>query len=214
MSTTYNPPQPPAPPSPPRSGSNIVAIVLLVLALIVVLCIGAIWVGVRFVSHEVRVSQRGEDGHKTVSIQTPVGSLEVRKETDVSEMSLGLPFYPGATRVQGDGSAGVSLSLPGSQALRIVAAKFETPDGKGKVASYYEKRLTQEVGPFTHRNDLGEDDHNFNGDVGNFSGTDSEGNIVFQIKRKGEIRVAAVKHGAGHTRIDLVRIQHGPAEAN
>ena len=104
MSTSSELPRPPAPPQPPRPGSRIVPIALLVLALIILVCGMAVWTGLKFLSHNVRlqVAENGA-GKKEVSINTPIGSIDVRH--DIREGSLNLPLYPGANRVPDKDSA-------------------------------------------------------------------------------------------------------------
>ena len=136
MSTSPQPPRAPVPPQPPRSGSNIVAIALLVLALIVLVSGIAVWTGLRFLSHNLRmqVEDRGGRG-KEVSINTPVGSIEVHH--DVDEDSLSLPLYPGATRVKDKDSASVDLGFGGEASVQVLAAKFETSDSLERVKAFY-----------------------------------------------------------------------------
>ena len=216
MATAPQPPHPPQPPAPPRSSSNVLAIVLLILALVVVISGVAIYAGLRFISHGVHVQVNGQGGDKKqVSIKTPFGGIEVNKNEDVSEASLGLPMYPGAHRVKDEDSASVSLGLPGENKLRIVAGKFETSDALDKVKVFYQDRLTAEDGSFTHEDNPDRSDHDdWKGPEGNFTGTDSDGKTVFRIKRKDSEKVVALKSEFDGTRIELVRISHGTAEAN
>jgi hypothetical protein len=195
MNSTPRPPVPPAAPPPPRAGSNVVAIVLLSLALIIVACALALWVGVRFISHnvEVHVNQDAEE-RKQVSIKTPLGGIEVNKATEVSEAALGLPIYPGATRIKDNDSAAVNIGLPGDQSVRIVAAKFRTSDAVDKVKGFYRDRLANQVT--------------------NFKYTDDEGKTVFEIKHSDVERVVALQAEDEGTRIELVRVAHGRQEGN
>jgi hypothetical protein len=191
-----HPPQPPRGPSappPPRTGSHILTIALLFLALIVVVSLATVWVGLRFLAHGVSVNvQERAAGRKEVSIKTPVGSMEVRQGVD--ESHLGLPIYPGAQRMKDQDSANLSFSFGGEAGLRLVVAKFETPDPPDKVREFYKQRLGREVTRFVEK--------------------DSEGKTVFEIKRRGQEKVVAIEsHGAGTT-IALVRVNHGPSEVN
>ena len=212
------PPQPPLPPSPPRRASNIVAIVLLSVGLIILLSVVAIWAGVRFIERgvKVHVSDSG-DNKKEVSIKTPFGGLEVNKSGSITEASLGLPIYPGARQLKDDDSATVDLSLGGSNRLRVVAGKFESSDPLDKVRDFYQCRLTAQDCSFTERAkiDSGHGDFDLDtGETGNFVGTDDEGKTVFKIKRKGEVRVVALKSDSNGTRVELVRVGKGSGEAN
>lgn len=193
MATTPQPLRPPAPPAPPRSESHIVAIALLILALIVLVSAIAVWTGFRFLARNVQVQvQEGGGGKKEVSIKTPFGALEVQH--DANEASLGLPIYPGATRIKSDGSATVNVDIAGEQNLRVVAAKFETPDPLEKVKDFYQARLGNQVTKFIEKS--------------------AEGKTVFEIKRRGLEKVVALRGVGDHTRIELVRVAHGREEGN
>jgi hypothetical protein len=186
-------PRPPAPPQPPGSRSNLVVIALLFLVLVVLVgCIGA-WVGLRFLSNavHVQVAQEGS-GKKEVSIKTPLGSLEVNK--DVNEASLGLPIYPGATRIKEHGSATVSIDIAEEEKLRVLVGKFETPDSVDKVIAFYHDRLGNEVTKFKEK--------------------DAEGKTVFEIKHDQQDKIVALKSSGDKTVIELVRVAEGKSEAN
>lgn len=190
MSTTPHPPQPPTPPAPARPSSNIVAIVLLLLALIVVVSGLVVWGGLRYLARGVQVHVSEAKNGKQVSIQTPVGSLEVKKE--VNEAQLGLPVYPGATRVKDEDSAAISMDFGGEQGVHLVVAKFESTDDLDKVRSFYQDQVGGEVTKITEK--------------------DREGKTVFEIKHKGQERIIALKSIGAGTRIELVRVEHGRQE--
>ncbi len=194
-----NPPQPPQPPRgpagppPPHTGSHILTIALLLLALIIVVSVATVWVGLRFLARGVSVNVQERDaGRKEVSIKTPVGSMEVSQ--DVNEGRLGLPIYPGAERLKDQDSANLNFSFGGEAGLRLVVAKFETPDPPEKVRDFYKQRLGREVTRFVEK--------------------DSEGKTVFEIKRRGQEKIVALESHGGGTRIALVRVNHGPSEVN
>jgi hypothetical protein len=177
----------------PRSGSNVVAIVLLVLALIILVSGMAVWTGVKYLSHNFHVQvEEGGGGKKEVSINTPVGSIEVHQ--DVDEDSLGLPIYPGATRVKDKDSAAVNLGFGSERSLRVLAVKFETSDPLEKVKAFYKDRLGTEVSKFTDKG--------------------KEGKAVFEIKDAKQEKVVALEDSAGKTQIQLVRISSGSSESN
>jgi hypothetical protein len=215
MGTTPQPPRPPSPPPPPQSSSHVVAIALLVLALIMVVCAAGIWMGFRIISRGVHVQVNDAGGDKKdVSIKTPFGDIEVNKNKGISESSLGLPFYPGATPVTDHEDASVNMQF-GSHALRIVVGKFQTPDGLDKVKDFYQERLTQEVGKFTPRDhDIEFNPGHWDDEEGNFVGKNHEGKTVFEIKRKDSVKVAALKDQSGGTRIELVRVSHREDDTN
>ena len=186
-------PRPPVPPAPPRTGSHVVLIVLLVLALVVLVSVVTVWTGMRFLSRTVKVHMdESAAGRKEMSIKTPVGSLEIHSE--VTESQLGLPIYPGATRTKNQDSATVNLGLPGEQKVRIVAAKFDTPDTTEKVRDFYKNRLGSDVTSFKEK--------------------DAEGKTVFEIKHDHQEKIVSIESTDSGTRIALVHVIHGPDETN
>ena len=190
MSTIPHPPQPPAPPVPARPGSNLVAIVLLLLALIVVVSGIVIWGGLHYLARGVQVHVNEAKEGKQVSVRTPIGSFEVKK--DVNEAQLGLPVYPGATRLKDEDSATINMNFGGEQGVHVVVAKFETTDDLEKVRSFYQDRVGGDVTKFIEKN--------------------NEGKTVFEIKRKNQERIISLKSTGGGTRIELVRVDHGREE--
>jgi hypothetical protein len=190
MSTTPQLPRAPVAPPPPRTGGHILAIVLLVLALIVVVSVMTVWIGLRILTRGVSV--RVEEGKKEVAIHTPLGSLEVNREVD--ESRLGLPLYPGAQRVKGEGSASVNIAIGDEGNVRVLAAKFETSDPLDKVKRFYKERLGSDVTKYIERN--------------------HEGKTVFEIKREHQEKVVALKGEGERTSIELVRVTHGREESN
>ncbi len=217
MATTPQPPQSypsPAPP-PPRPRSNTLGIILLIVGMIVLLSGLAIWGGIRFLTHSLKVQVNDEGANrKEVSIKTPFGSIEANKNGGVSEAALSLPIYPGARQARDEDSASVSLGFPGSNSLRIVAGKFDTPASFDKVRDFYQNRLTEQDGAFTKTDHINSDTNLDSGDMGNFVGIDNEGKTVFKIKLKDDLRVVALTERDGGTRIELVRVRKGGGEAN
>ncbi len=212
MATTPQPPQP-YPPQAPSPRSNTVGIILLILGMIVLLAGLAVWGGIRFLTHSVRVTMNDEDGsHKQVSIKTPFGSIEANKNGAVTEAALSLPIYPGAQQAKDEDSASISLGFPNSKALRIVAGKFDTPDSFDKVRDFYQNRLTEQDGPFTRTNRIDSNTDFDSGENGNYVGVDNDGKTVFKIKLKDDLRVVTLRDKGGETRIELVRISKGQGE--
>ncbi len=193
MATSPQPSRPPVPPQPPGSRGPVLIIVLLLLALIVLVGGLGVWVGLRFLSNavHVQVNQEGS-GKKEVSIKTPVGSLEVNQ--DVNEASLGLPIYPGATRLKDHDSATVNIDIADEANVRVLAGKFETPDSVDKVRAFYHDRLGDQVTRFKDK--------------------DEEGKTVFEIKHDKQDKVVSLKSDGDRTVIELVRVSEGSREAN
>jgi hypothetical protein len=151
-----------------------------------------IWAGLRYLSSalHVQVAQKGDN--KEVSIKTPMGSLEVHK--DVDEASLGLPIYPGATRIKEHGSATVNIDIAEEAGVRVLAGRFETSDAVDKVRTFYHDRLGDQVTKYQEKN--------------------AEGKTVFEIKHDKQDKVVALKNYGDKTVIELVRISEGSREAN
>lgn len=195
MSMPPQPPRPPVDPRPPSQRSHLLLIALLVLALIVVVSAATIWFGAQYLARGVKVNvDESGAGAKQVSIKTPLGSLEVATDADVDEARLALPLYPGAARASADGSASVNLSFGEEADLRVLALKLETTDAIEKVRDFYFNRLGDDVTNFVDKN--------------------PEGKTVFEIKRKGQERIVALRSKGTGTEIELARVTHGPREAN
>jgi hypothetical protein len=217
MATTPQPSQspqpPPVPPAPQRS--NTVGIVLLILGMIVLLAGLAVWGGIRFLTHSLKVQISDEGGnHKQVSIKTPFGSIEANKNGGVSEAALNLPIYPGAHQAKDEDSASVRLAIPGADGFSIVAGKFDTPDSFARVRDFYQDRLTAQDGPFTPTDQINSDTDLEGGQTGNFVGVDHDGKTVFKLKLKDDMRIVTLKERDGETRIELVRIRKSGGEGN
>ncbi len=191
MATNPMPPRPPSP--PPRSNGNYIAIAFLLLALLVVVVGVAIWGGLGLLSSAVHihVNEQGA-GKKEVSISTPVGSLEVNK--GVNEASLGLPIYPGATRMQDKDSATVNIDIADETKVQVLAGKFETTDSFEKVRDFYHARLSDQVTKYRDR--------------------DENGKTVFEMKHDKQDKVVSLKDDGDRTIIELVRVSEGDNQAN
>jgi len=192
MATSPQPPRPPAPPQSSGSSGNFVVIALLLLALVIVAGGMGVWFGLRFLSSAVHVQVSREGDKKEVSIKTPVGSMEVHK--DVDEASLGLPIYPGATRIKEKGSATVSFDIMDEAKVQVLAGKYETSDSVDKVRTFYHDRLGDQVTKYKER--------------------DEQGKTVFEIKHDKQDQVVALKRSGDKTVIELVRVSEGSPEAN
>ena len=77
-------------------------------------------VGVHVLSSAVHVNvDQADSGKKSVSIKTPLGSLEVNHGVD--EASLGLPIYPGATAIKETDSGTVNIDIANEAKVRLLA---------------------------------------------------------------------------------------------
>ena len=88
-------------------------------------------------------TEKGPNGEdKKVQIDTPFGGIHVNTD-QTTAADLGLPVYPGAIAVKGDGdhkSADVHLGF-GEWELRVKAVSYQTPDSQDKVTAFYKKAL-------------------------------------------------------------------------
>ncbi len=88
-------------------------------------------------------TEKGANGEdKNVQVDTPFGGVHVNTD-QTTAADLGLPVYPGATAVKGDGdhkSADVHLGF-GEWELRVRAVSYQTSDSEEKVTAFYKKAL-------------------------------------------------------------------------
>ena len=118
--------------------------------------------------------------------------MEVNK--DVDEALLGLPIYPGATRLKEKGSATVNFKIMDEAKLQVLAGKFETSDSVDKVRAFYHDRLGDQVTKYKER--------------------DEQGKTVFEMKHDKQDKVVALKNNGDKTVIELVCVSEGSQEAN
>lgn len=139
----------------PASTGRLVAIVVGVVFAIILLTFGGLLVAGYYFASKVTVSRsRDEQGlEKTIRIDTPLGRLRVEKENNVDPKLLGMPIYPGAVAVRGEGGgARVDLDLDFAEKyLRVVAVKMETSDLFDNVVSFYRTEAADFV--FSHKAD-------------------------------------------------------------
>ncbi len=123
-----------------NSRGGALAAVLIGLAAVAVLAVaGLIVFGAWFSSHT-RVVQ----SHGKVDVETPFGSVRVKRQAGADARLFGVPVYPGATRSDDHRKvASVELDLGREHnELTIVAAEYTTLDSADKVAEFYKANLT------------------------------------------------------------------------
>lgn len=185
---------------PPRKplDKHVVWAILLVVAFIIASGVAMVWFGLRILSRSVHVQvTQTSSARKVVTVKTPMGDLKIAREQNASDLQLGLPVYPGATREKDshdDNAVSLSFDLPNQTNLRIAAAKFSTPDPISKVRDFYKQQLGGEVTGLTQ--------------------TNRDGKIVFEMKYGEQHKVVSLTPHDGGTRIALVRIFRGHAEPN
>ena len=84
--------------------------------------------------------KNGED--KNVSIETPLGGLQVRSD-QTTAADLGLPVYPGAQATSdntGDRSADVRMGF-GKWQMRVEVVTYQTSDAQNKVIAFYKQAM-------------------------------------------------------------------------
>lgn len=190
-------PPPSMPPKQPPDRNMVWAAVLIV-GFIIAAAFFMVWLGLRILSHGVHVKvTENTPNSKVVTVKTPVGNLKIAKEENISDLRLGLPIYPGATRERvGNSNDSVSLTfnLPSQVNLRVAVAKFDTPDPIEKVRKYYKQQLGAEVTSITQ--------------------TNSAGKTVFEIKYSDQDKVVKLTPRNGGTHIELVRFFSENGEPN
>ena len=91
-----------------------------------------------------KVDKNKDGGDKNVSIQTPVGGLQVHKNQTAAP-DMGLAAYPGAVIVpdhDGDKSADVQMGF-GRWQLKVKAVNYQSPDPQDRILAFYRKALSQ-----------------------------------------------------------------------
>ncbi len=112
--------------------------------------------------------RRSDSGEKNVDVQTPVGTISVKKDerspenksvdiktpfggmqvrtNDVSAKDTGLPVYPGSRLAprsdNNDSQANVNIATAWF-GLKVVALKYESDDSPGRILDYYRKEMAR-----------------------------------------------------------------------
>jgi hypothetical protein len=90
----------------------------------------------------VHVDKDANGQDKKVQVDTPFGGVHVNTD-QTTAVDLGLPVYPGAVVVKGDGdhkSADVHLGF-GEWQMRVQTVSYESSDSEDKVVAFYKKAL-------------------------------------------------------------------------
>lgn len=93
---------------------------------------------------KVDVHKNNASGNKDVKIQTPFGGMNVQTN-QTTAATMGLPTYPGAQMVTGDGddnSANVSMGF-GPWHLVVKVVHYQTTNPQSDVVEFYRKALSQ-----------------------------------------------------------------------
>lgn len=187
------------PAEPPRKplDRHIVWAIVLTMAFIIASGIFMVVFGLRILTRSLHVKGGINPALQMVTVKTPTSDFKVSMVQNSSAVQLGLPIYPGATRVkdsQKDYSVSLTFDLSNSPNLRVAFAKFNTPDPIAKVREFYKQQLA--------------------GKAVTAAETDRNGNPVFEIKYGEQDKVVSLKPHVGGTQIALARIFHRGAEPN
>lgn len=125
-----------------RRGGVVAGVLTALLVLVVLAVAGAIFTA-WYVAHNVRIQETQTDRGKTVRIETPLGSMQVKEGHQADPKALGIPEYPGARPSERQGKR-VNLDFDFGDAHKTVgirAAEFVTDDSADKVVAWYRHEL-------------------------------------------------------------------------
>jgi hypothetical protein len=89
------------------------------------------------------LQKNNSNGNDNVKIETPFGGIKVDTDESAIASSIGLPLYPGATRIKkktDSGAGDVNVTL-GRFQLRFKILSYHTADSPEKVIAFYRKGL-------------------------------------------------------------------------
>lgn len=116
--------------------------VLLGIAIILMVGIGGLALTALFLARSIQVTATENGKGKTLRVETPVGSMNLRAGEGLDPKTIGVPLYPGAERDRPGQSTDIDLDFGGDQhGLSIHAGKFFTSDSEDQVVQYYRERL-------------------------------------------------------------------------
>lgn len=181
---------------PPRSAGKVLLVVALLAAMVIAAGIFSIYVGFRILSQSISVHAVKSIGARSrqVDIHTPGGGGQLSRASSADVGLVGLPVYPGATRVkQNHGNAKLAARFQNKRQSSVIAAEFKTPDPLSKVAGFYKNCLNGQLDAIRKP---------------------SRNKTVLEIKAPGLEKVVTLKRAEGVTRIELIKILHGKISAN
>ncbi len=122
-----------------RRGGALAAVLIGIVAVAVLAVAGLIVFGAWFSSHTHVVESKGK-----LDVETPFGSVRVKRQAGADARLFGVPVYPGATRSDDHRKvASVEFDFGDDHnELTIVAAEYTTPDSADKVFDFYKANLT------------------------------------------------------------------------
>lgn len=171
----------------------------------------------------VQHSSNGDTEH--VRLQTPVGGLEVRTDSN-KPPDVGLPVYPGATPVgeqkNDSGAADIHMNF-GKWHLNVKAAEYQTPDPEDKVIAFYRSAMKEygDVVTCKDKTPVGQpvathdgltcaEDHEVDLRVDDHSGATTivpEGTIKLLAGSPHDQHIVELRPRSGATRFSLVMVQ-------
>ncbi|HVN06929.1 MAG TPA: hypothetical protein VMT86_21065 [Bryobacteraceae bacterium] len=124
-----------------RRRGGALAAVMLTIVMVGALSIAALVATGFYIADNVRVTER--DSHDEATIDTPFGSVHVRKRVRLDPDLLGLPIYPGAVRDH-DSHNRASFDLDigdRHKSFAVAAADYRTRDSVDEVTDFYRQHL-------------------------------------------------------------------------
>ena len=138
-----------------------------------------------YVAHNVRVRPNRSDGND-VSIDIPGGHFSIRGRDNLDPATLGVPIYPGATRVKKGGGATFEwTSSDGKEGkgFSVAGGDLFTRDSADKVLDYYRGQLPNWIVI-----------------------TDRDGSTRLEFKDGGAKRIIAIREKSDGTHIGVATI--------
>jgi len=121
-----------------RRGGALAAVLLGIVGTVALLIVTAIGVGV-YVARNTTVKERGD----SVRLETPIGSVRINRNGRADPRLMGIPIYPGATRIDDRRKlASVEFDF-GDEHNEFVAmaAEYVTSDPPSRVTEYYHDKF-------------------------------------------------------------------------
>ena len=97
-----------------------------------------------YVAKTIRVRTTDGGNGTDVSIETPGGHLKIRARENMNPAVVGIPVYPGASRIKDSGGASFEWSSRDGatdKGLYVLGGEFRTSDAASRVVEYYREQL-------------------------------------------------------------------------
>jgi hypothetical protein len=166
----------------PRHGGVVAGVLIGLLVLVVVVGAGLMLTGM-YVAKNVKVIHKDLHGEQT-TVETPFGTLRVRERARLDPRQMGMPVYPGATRVDDNKLASFEFDAGDThKAISIAGAEFTTTDSFEEVRDFYRQELPHWM-----------------------VAAKPNGGVQFEFTQGGYRKIIAIHHRDGETHIGLASI--------